>query len=121
MGRVFRVLEQCSGQSFDCEAAQSVLKAMEQNGMRCVPVGCRGGGCGFCKVKVLEGPLRECPPVVRVDYINGIEYLQGGVNDTKTKQIYMILIAVDLKTGKYTTIPQMAVMPVMILQKTFVD
>ena len=56
-----------------------------------------------------------------LDYINGIEYLQGGVNDTKTKQIYMILIAVDLKTGKYTTIPQMAVMPVMILQKTFVD
>ena len=53
--------------------------------------------------------------------ISGISYLQGGVNDTKTKQIYMILIAVDLKTGKYTTIPQMAVMPVMILQRTFVD
>ena len=65
MGRVFRVFEQCSGQSFDCEAAQSVLKAMEQNGMRCVPVGCRGGGCGFCKVKVLEGQF-ECGKMSRV-------------------------------------------------------
>lgn len=65
MGRVFHVLEQSSGQSFNCEAAQSVLKAMEQNGMRCVPVGCRGGGCGFCKVKVLEGQFK-CGKMSRV-------------------------------------------------------
>ena len=34
-----------------------------------------GGKHPDCKieVKVLEGPLRESPPVVRVDYINGIE------------------------------------------------
>ncbi|MGH8464299.1 MAG: 2Fe-2S iron-sulfur cluster binding domain-containing protein [Pseudomonas sp.] len=51
----YRILETRSGQSFRCTPEQSVLKAMEQQGKRCVPVGCRGGGCGLCKVRVLSG------------------------------------------------------------------
>ena len=37
MAQVYRITEQCSGKSFECEAGQSVLKAMEQRGMKCVP------------------------------------------------------------------------------------
>ena len=59
MAQVYRITEQCSGKSFECEAGQSVLKAMEQRGMKCVPVGCRGGGCGYCKIRVVEGEF-EC-------------------------------------------------------------
>lgn len=51
----FQVHERSSGQSFRCRSDQAVLRAMEEQGKRCVPVGCRGGGCGLCKVQVLSG------------------------------------------------------------------
>jgi ferredoxin len=47
-----------SDQSFSCSDRQNVLNAMEQLGRRGIPVGCRGGGCGVCKVQVLEGDYR---------------------------------------------------------------
>ena len=65
MAQVYRITEQCSGKSFECEAGQSVLKAMEQRGMKCVPVGCRGGGCGYCKIQVLAGEF-ECGKMSKV-------------------------------------------------------
>ena len=65
MAQVYRITEQCSGKSFECEAGQSVLKAMEQRGMKCVPVGCRGGGCGNCKIQVLAGEF-ECGKMSKV-------------------------------------------------------
>ncbi len=51
----YEIRETVSGQTFRCLPGQSVLRAMEQQGKRCVPVGCRGGGCGLCKVRVLSG------------------------------------------------------------------
>ncbi|MCG2579414.1 MAG: 2Fe-2S iron-sulfur cluster-binding protein [Marinobacter sp.] len=55
----FQVFNQTTGDRFSCQDDQSVLKAMEQTGLKCVPVGCRGGGCGYCKIKVVEGEF-EC-------------------------------------------------------------
>lgn len=55
----FQVFNRTTGDRFSCQEDQSVLKAMEQKGLKCVPVGCRGGGCGYCKIKVLEGAF-EC-------------------------------------------------------------
>lgn len=43
---------------FACAADSSVLRAMESLGRKGIPVGCRGGGCGVCKVQVLEGAYR---------------------------------------------------------------
>lgn len=40
---------------FRCSESQRVLVAMEQQGLARIPVGCRGGGCGICKVKVETG------------------------------------------------------------------
>lgn len=66
---VFHVVNRTTGDRFRCEEDQSVLKAMELVGKKCVPVGCRGGGCGFCKIRVVEGEFRcgkmsraHCPP-----------------------------------------------------------
>ncbi|WP_349343489.1 2Fe-2S iron-sulfur cluster-binding protein [Marinobacter sp. MMG032] len=55
----FQVFNRTTGDCFACQEGQSVLKAIEQRGLKCVPVGCRGGGCGFCKIRVLEGHF-EC-------------------------------------------------------------
>ena len=44
-----------SGERFRCAEGENVLRAMERLNQRGIPVGCRGGGCGVCKVKVLQG------------------------------------------------------------------
>jgi ferredoxin len=47
-----------TGDQFGCTAQMDVLRAMEQLGLRGIPVGCRGGGCGVCRVRVLDGDYR---------------------------------------------------------------
>ena len=42
-----------NGEKFVCSSERNVLKAMEQLGRKDIPVGCRGGGCGVCRVQVL--------------------------------------------------------------------
>ena len=39
---------------FHCKPDQNVLQAMERLGRKGIPVGCRGGGCGICRVRVLD-------------------------------------------------------------------
>lgn len=41
--------------SYDCLASQTLLNGMERLGIKGIPVGCRSGGCGVCKVHILEG------------------------------------------------------------------
>ena len=53
----FEVTLADSGISFPCQRDQNVLAAMEQLGRRGIPVGCRGGGCGICRVQVVHGAL----------------------------------------------------------------
>lgn len=50
-------IENCN-QSYLCADGVDVLRGMECLGRKGIPVGCRGGGCGVCKVKVLAGPYR---------------------------------------------------------------
>lgn len=43
------------GITFSCRNDESVLQAMASRGASCVQVGCRSGGCGVCRVQVLDG------------------------------------------------------------------
>ena len=43
------------GQSYRCSDQETLLRGMEALGKKGIPVGCRNGGCGVCKVAVLEG------------------------------------------------------------------
>lgn len=43
------------GGSYRCTDSQTLLEGMENLGKKGIPVGCRGGGCGVCKVQVLSG------------------------------------------------------------------
>jgi len=40
---------------FTASSRHSVLVAMERAGQALIPVGCRGGGCGLCRIRVLRG------------------------------------------------------------------
>lgn len=41
--------------SFEARQGRAVLLEMVARGVRPIDVGCRGGGCGVCRVEVLEG------------------------------------------------------------------
>ncbi len=43
------------GQIYRCPDSESLLRGMEALGKKGIPVGCRNGGCGVCKIAVLEG------------------------------------------------------------------
>lgn len=43
------------GEDFACRPGQSLLTAMIMAGRTAIKVGCRNGGCGVCRVKVLSG------------------------------------------------------------------
>lgn len=42
---------------FACPADSNVLSALERAGRKEIPVGCRRGGCGVCRVKILSGEV----------------------------------------------------------------
>ncbi len=44
-----------SGETFRCAEDVNVLIAMEKAVCKGIPVGCRNGGCGACKVEILSG------------------------------------------------------------------
>ena len=51
----FNVLIEETGETFRCSPNESLLVGMERLGKKGIPVGCRGGGCGVCKVEITSG------------------------------------------------------------------
>lgn len=51
----FNVTIENTGERYACDGTQSLLAGMERLGRSGIPVGCRGGGCGVCKVHILSG------------------------------------------------------------------
>ncbi|MDD3785633.1 MAG: 2Fe-2S iron-sulfur cluster binding domain-containing protein [Hydrogenophaga sp.] len=51
----FTIRIENTGEHYACTDKRSVLEGMVALGRRGIPVGCRQGGCGVCKVQVLEG------------------------------------------------------------------
>lgn len=54
-GAGFEVRIADSGERFACHPGENILKAMERLNRKGIPVGCRGGGCGVCKVRIVTG------------------------------------------------------------------
>jgi ferredoxin len=48
-----------TSESFSTSDRNTVLEAMAALGRKGIPVGCRGGGCGVCKIEVLSGTYRK--------------------------------------------------------------
>lgn len=46
------------GAEFDCGQDEPVLIAMERCGADDIGVGCRGGGCGICRIRVVNGDYK---------------------------------------------------------------
>ena len=54
-----------TGESFPCATDENLLKGMLRLGRKGIPVGCVGGGCGVCKVRILEGEVKALGPISR--------------------------------------------------------
>ena len=69
------VLIEDTGERYDCDEQETVLNGMARLGRKGIPVGCRGGGCGLCKVQVLSGEF-DCGRMSR-RHVNAIDREQG--------------------------------------------
>ena len=65
-----------TNESFPCAGDESLLKGMLRLGRKGIPVGCVNGGCGVCKVKILEGSTVALGPVSRA-HVTAEEEAQG--------------------------------------------
>lgn len=62
---IFRITIDGVDDGFLCLPGETVLAAMGRQGSTGIPVGCRGGGCGVCRVRILSGRYR-CGTMSRV-------------------------------------------------------
>lgn len=51
----FNVLIEDTGEQFACAETRSLLEGMAALGRKGIPVGCRNGGCGVCRVAIVSG------------------------------------------------------------------
>ena len=51
----YRIWVKNRAAEFHCPTDKTLLVGMEQQMKKALDVGCRGGGCGVCKIRVLSG------------------------------------------------------------------
>lgn len=59
------VLVEQTGEHYACATSESLLQGMLRLGRKGIPVGCVNGGCGVCKVRILDGAVQPLGPVSR--------------------------------------------------------
>ena len=64
------------GLSYACAGDEDLLKGMLRLGCKGIPVGCVNGGCGVCKVRIVEGSVRSVGPISRA-HVSAEEEAQG--------------------------------------------
>lgn len=65
-----------TGERYACALDESLLKGMLRLGRKGIPVGCVNGGCGVCKVRIVDGGVRALGAVSRA-HVSAEEELQG--------------------------------------------
>ena len=63
-------------ETYVCATSESLLQGMLRLGRKGIPVGCVNGGCGVCKVHVLEGQCHALGPISRA-HVSATEEAHG--------------------------------------------
>lgn len=80
-GQYWVRIEQCAAETaqetgYVCAETETLLQGMARTGRKGIPVGCLGGGCGICKVKVKTGSVHRVGPMSRA-HVTVEEEMQG--------------------------------------------
>ncbi|MBL8351474.1 MAG: 2Fe-2S iron-sulfur cluster binding domain-containing protein [Burkholderiaceae bacterium] len=86
-----------TGESFPCATSESLLQGMLKLGRKGIPVGCVNGGCGVCKVRILEGEVKALGPVSRA-HVSVEEEAQGCTLACRVAPLTAVRLEV---TGKF--------------------
>ena len=54
----YKVHIENTGEEYVCATDVNLLRGMEYLSRKGIPVGCRGGGCGVCKIHIRSGEYR---------------------------------------------------------------
>lgn len=65
-----------TGESYPCAIGESLLQGMLRLGRKGIPVGCVNGGCGVCKVRIVDGKTETLGPVSRA-HVSASEEAEG--------------------------------------------
>lgn len=65
-----------TGESYPCATDESLLNGMLRLGRKGIPVGCVNGGCGVCKVRIIEGEVKKLGPISRA-HVSAKEESEG--------------------------------------------
>lgn len=57
--KVHRIQVVNRDQEYLCRDDKTLLVGMEIQNAKTIDVGCRGGGCGLCKIRILEGDFES--------------------------------------------------------------
>ncbi len=65
-----------TGESYPCAIGESLLMGMLKLGRKGIPAGCVNGGCGVCRIRILEGKINQLGPISRA-HVSAAEEAQG--------------------------------------------
>ena len=65
-----------TGETFACATDESLLRGMLKLGRKGIPAGCVNGGCGVCKVRIVEGKVTSLGPISR-EHVSAEEERRG--------------------------------------------
>lgn len=87
-----------TGEVYRCREDENLLLGMERLGRRGIPVGCRGGGCGVCKIAIQAGEYQR--RVMSRAYVSAEEEAAGIVLACRVRPLSDIVLSVIGKMKK---------------------
>jgi ferredoxin len=95
---LYTVTIEDDGSCYRCPDSASLLEGMESLGKKGIPAGCRGGGCGVCKVQVLSGSYTK--RVMSREHVSELDEAQGCVLACRVRPTSAIALRVIGKMKK---------------------
>jgi len=101
------------GLSYACGGDENLLKGMLRLGHKGIPVGCVNGGCGVCKVRVVEGRVRALGPISRA-HVSAEEEAHGYTLACRVSPITAVQLEVAAKLARPFSRTGATVVPVLL-------
>jgi ferredoxin len=93
-----------TGECYACATTESLLAGMLRLGRKGIPVGCVNGGCGVCKVRIVEGAVQPLGPISRA-HVSAEEEARGHTLACRVAPLGVVRLEVAGKLQKPFSLP----------------